>query len=564
MSTISLPTATQLGTPAERLDTLPPGIPEDYGIRTIGYGVVSWAHKWLTQPNGPRAGKRFQVTIRQFRFILWFYAVDDRGEWLFGGAVRRLAKGSGKSPLAAVIALAEFLGPCRFERFDTRAPGGAVGTRVLMPWVQIAATAESQTKNTMRMVRAFAPKGSKVCEGYNLDPGKTVYYCQPEGTLEVITSSFTAAEGAESTFVVGDETEHWKPANGGPDLSATLEDNLAKSGARMLKTNNAWVPGQDTVAEADWDAWVAEQEGRTRGETSTLYDAVIAPAGTDLSDPDSLQSALELVYADCDWKRADPEDRSSELNVRPIMEKIWKLTSKPDESKRKYLNWPTVAEDAWTTPQEWAQLTNTDRLVHDGEDVVLFFDGSKSRDATALVGCCLSDGHIFTEGVWEPDPKHTTESVVDVQAVDLTVSQAFDRLNVVGFFADVQEWESFTKIDWPDRFSDTLIVSAVPGGKDPQSIAWDMRSHVMEFTRAAELCEAEIRDRGFTHDGNPALARHVANARRRPNRHGISIGKESPSSPLKIDAAVCMVGARMVRRLALQAAPKKKRSGVIW
>jgi hypothetical protein len=42
-----------------------------------------------------------------------------------------------------------------------------------MPLVQIAATAESQTANTMRMVRAFAPKGSKVVEEYGLDPGKT-------------------------------------------------------------------------------------------------------------------------------------------------------------------------------------------------------------------------------------------------------------------------------------------------------------------------------------------------------------------------------------------------------
>ena len=43
----------------------------------------------------------------------------------------------------------------------------------------------------------------------------------------------------------------------------------------------------------------------------------------------------------------------------------------------------------------------------------------------------------------------------------------------------------------------------------------------------------------------------MANARRRPYRDAVAIGKESPDSPRKIDAAVCVIGARMVRRIAL-------------
>jgi hypothetical protein len=199
--------------------------------------------------------------------------------------------------------------------------------------------------------------------------------------------------------------------------------------------------------------------------------------------------------------------------------------------------------------------------VADREEVVLFFDGSKSRDATALVGCCVSDGHVFTVGVWEPDPGHDTESTVDVVDVDRAVQAAFDRWAVIGFFGDVQEWESFVKIDWPGRFKDRLEIMAVPSGKSPEPIAWDMRGHVFDFTQAAELVEAEINDRAFTHDGDSRLARHVANCRRRPNRYGISVGKESPSSPKKIDAGVCMIGSRMVRRLLLASPRRKKRSG---
>lgn len=555
-------TSTATASPADRLDTLPawPWAPDDRTAqRTLGWTAVRWAEGrlpgfgGLVQPNGPRAHRRFRFTRRQIRFLLWWYALDDEGQWLYQHGVRRLAKGSGKSPFAAVLALLEFCGPVRLQRFDDREWGGCRGRAVDMPWVQIAATAESQTANTMRMVRAFAPKGSEIVERYLLDPGKTLYYKAPEGTLEVITSSYTAAEGAEGSCTIGDETEHWKPSNGGVELSSTLLDNLAKSGSRMLETCNAWKPGTGTVAEESWDAWVAQEEGRVKGEVRILYDAVMAPPDTDMADPESLRSALEFVYDDCDWKRPHVDGEpvpGSKPDVGPIMKRIWSPKAKPDDSQRKYCNRPTAAEDAWTTLEEWVQLWDPTRTVNAGEEIAIFFDGSKSRDATALMGCCIEDGHVFTVGVWEPDPSHDTDDVVPVAEVDLRVRQAPTLWKVVGFLGDVQEWESFVKVEWPTVFPD-LEIMAVPSGKDPQAIAWDMRSHNFEFTAAAELCLDEIEGGAFTHDGHPAVTRHVVNMRRRPNRFGVSVGKESKDSPLKIDAGVCVIGARMARRLVL-------------
>lgn len=534
--------------PVDRLVTLPGGVPR----LTLGWELIRWAVKYLKHPNGPRAGKRWEFVDSQIAFFLWWYALDEDGNWLFHHGVRRLAKGTGKSPIAALWALGELCAPVRLDDFDPRMPGGVRGRPVDMPWVQIAATAESQTANTMRMVRAFAPKKSRIVEEFALDPGKTQYYRLPEGKLEVITSSSTSAEGAEATAVVADETEHWRLANGGPDLAATLADNLAKSGHRMLETANAWVPGEDSVAESTYEAWVAQEEGRTRGDSRILYDARIAPADTDLADPDSLRRALEFVYGDCWWA-----DR------RAIVNRIWDPRSRPDDSRRKYLNRPTVAEDAWVKPDEWSVLADPSKVVADGDEVALFFDGSRSRDATALIGCRIEDGHVFTVDVWEPDTRHDTASVVPVGAVDLAVRRAAERWTVVGFFADVQEWESFTKVEWPEVFTG-LVVKAVPTGKHPEAIAWDMRSRTFEFTQAAELCEAEIREGKFTHDGDSRTARHVTNARRRPNRYGISVGKESPSSPRKIDAAVCVIGARHVRRMVLASpdwAKRKRKRG---
>lgn len=530
--------------PSLALDTLPPGVP----ALTVGVDALSWAAQWLRQPNGPKAGQKWTPTERQARYLLWWYAVDEDGRWLFNHGARRLAKGSGKSPFAAVLSLIEFAGPCRVADID--------GTRVKakpvdLPLVEIAATAESQTANTMRMVRAMAPKGSPVVVEHNLDPGKTIYYkLDGGGELHVITSSATAAEGAEATAAIGDETEHWNGANGGTLLAEVLDRNLAKSGNRMMETANAWEPGAGSVAEATWDAWVAQQEGRTKGGAKILYDAVIAPHDTNLADADSLMAALDHVYADCDW-----------VDKLTIRDRIWDPRTKPDVARRFYLNQPTAPETAWITSQQWGALADPTVTVADGDEVVLFFDGSKSNDGTALIGCRVDDGHIFTLGVWEPGDGEN----VPTAEVDAAVARAFDRFTVLAFFADVREWEGYVKTTWPDLYADGLILWAeAKSTKDPQPIAWDMRSKTWDFTKACELAEAEIVERAFTHDGDSRVARHVANARRRPNRYGASIAKESPKSAKKVDAAVCVVGARMVRRLVLAElarGQKRKRSG---
>jgi hypothetical protein len=561
--------------PLERLTTLP----ENEPAITLGWGVARWTQDNLIQPNGPRAGSRFELTRDQLRFILWFYALDETGSWIFNHGVRRLAKGSGKSPFAAVMALAELLGPVRLDRFASPAEvdadgleilGGVIGKSVEMPWVQIVATSKDQTKNTMRMVRAFSLKkghsDGPLSDRYALDVGKTQIYMLPEGTLEVITSSVASAEGAESSFIVADETEHWRPGNSGPELMETIQDNVAKSGNRLLETSNSWEPGVGSVSEDSWNAWVAQQEGRAVGSMGILYDARMAPPDADFDDPESIAAALRFVYADCDWK-IDPKTGIVDISYQ--LERVYALTASESAARRKYLNRPTEAEDAWLTVEEWSRLFDPNRIVDDAEEVVLFFDGSKSRDATALIGCCVSDGHIFAIGVWEPDSSHDTEDVVPVAEVNACVDRAFSRWTVVGFFGDVQEWESFVKVSWPDEHADGLEVHAESGGKDPQPIAWDMRTKVFDFTAAAELTLAEIRECGFTHDGDPRVARHMANARRRTNRYGISIGKESPSSRLKIDAAVSVIGARLVRRRLLSARakkPKKKQAGrvIAW
>jgi len=443
------------------------------------------------------------------------------------------------SPFAAALCLFELLGPCRFDGFDRHEPFGVRAKPMSMPLVQIVATSEAQTQNTIRMVRAFCQKKGSLARKYDLEVAKTFIETPGGGKLQQMTSSAHSMEGGEVSFVVGDELEHWLPAQGGPAMLETIQQNAAKMGGRFMGTCNAWVPGEQSSAEAIFEAWCDQEDGLTRGKTKVLYDARIAPPNTVLTDePEEgqvgLTEALEYVYEDCPW-----------VNLESIKEQIWSPEYPESRSIRFFLNRPNAAEASWITLEEWTQLRKPDRKVEPGERIVMFFDGSKSNDHTALVGCCMEDGHIFKIGHWKPEKPL---GVVNVAAVDAGVRKAFDTYNVVAFWADVREWESFTRTAWPEDFGDRLIVPAVRGGMSASPIAWDMRSHAYQFAEAAETAFTEIQQQTFTHDGDSALGEHVSNCRVNEFKGRWSVKKESPKSSKKIDLAVCMIGARMLYR----------------
>ena len=443
------------------------------------------------------------------------------------------------SPFAAALCLFELLGPCRFDGFDIHEPFGVRAKPMSMPLVQIVATSEAQTQNTIRMVRAFCQKKGSLARKYDLEVAKTFIETPGGGKLQQMTSSAHSMEGGEVSFVVGDELEHWLPAQGGPAMLQTIQQNAAKMGGRFMGTCNAWVPGEQSSAEAIFEAWCDQEDGLTRGKTKVLYDARIAPPNTVLTDePEEgqvgLTEALEYVYEDCPW-----------VNLESIKEQIWSPEYPESRSIRFFLNRPNAAEASWITLEEWTQLRKPDRKVEPGERIVMFFDGSKSNDHTALVGCCMEDGHIFKIGHWKPEKPL---GVVNVAAVDAGVRKAFDTYNVVAFWADVREWESFTRTAWPEDFGDRLIVPAVRGGMSASPIAWDMRSHAYQFAEAAETAFTEIQQQTFTHDGDSALGEHVSNCRVNEFKGRWSVKKESPKSSKKIDLAVCMIGARMLYR----------------
>jgi phage terminase large subunit-like protein len=228
------------------------------------------------------------------------------------------------------------------------------------------------------------------------------------------------------------------------------------------------------------------------------------------------------------------------MDLERILSEIYDPRNDPQDSRRYYFNQPTSSRDAWISAPEWNSCQELTKTIQRNDTITLGFDGSRKRnrgvtDATALIGCRVSDGHIFEVKVWEqPDGPAGDGWEVPIAEVDYEVRQAFAEYNVVGFYADPAKWESYIA-QWEADFGRKLKVRST----QQHPIEWWMsggRSYLV--VRALEQFYSAVVQKELTHDGSRALTRHVLNARRRAGRSGIQIYKEHPDSPNKIDAAV--------------------------
>lgn len=512
-------------------------------MKSLGFDVIDWCEGYLAQPDGDLAGEPLRFTTEQKRFILRWFAVDDQGRWLYRRAQLVRPKGWGKSPLVAALGCAALGGPVVFDGFD--ADGDPVGRPHPSPWVQLAGVSEDQTVNTMSLVLAMLRERNAADAIPGLDLGLTRIYTS-RGRLEPVTASAPSREGQRLTEAILDETQHWNASNGGHRLAETIRRNLGKMGGRSVETTNAWRPGEDSVAERTAEYAAKIVQGLTRDQ-GLLTDHTQAPLDTDLRDEKSLLRGLRVVYGDATW-----------IDLDRIVSEVYDPATHPADARRFYLNQVVAAEDAWVVPQAWDALADATLTLHDGDEITLGFDGSRTDDSTCLVACRVEDGALFLLHAQEaPGDARKQGWEVDRERVDDAVRLAFDRYTVASMFSDVHPWESYVDA-WSRDYGAGLRVKA----SERSAVGFDMRSNLMRFTRAAEAFAAAVEDGNLTHDGDAVLRAHVHNARRRPNRFGVGFGKEHRESSRKVDAAVAAVLARAARQEVLvKGAGKRVRTG---
>ena len=529
-------------------------------LPTLGWQVLDWMGEMLAAPDRSEF-EPLVLTREQAAFVLNFYAVSPRtGRRKYRRGVLSRPKGWGKSPILAAIACAEALAPVVPDGWDADGePVGRPWASLRTPWVQLAAVSEDQTRNAWAPLLEMLREGPAIDEYPGLEPLDT-FVNLPKGRIEFVTSAATSREGNRPVFCVLDQTEEWVPSNGGVKLAATLRRNLGKTNGSSIESPNAYVPGRSSVAEESAEYWKRIVEGRARDD-GLFYDHREAPPETDMTERESLLAGLSFAYGD------SAEPAGGWVDLDRLVAEIWDPATDPQNARAYYLNQITHASDSWLSQPEWAGCVAPETVVADKDTIVLGFDGSRRRnrgvtDATALIGCRVSDGHVFQVRVWEqPDGPAGDQWEVPVAEVLAEVEAAFKRWTVIGFYADPAKWESHVA-GWEAKFGSRLRVKS----SSNHPIEWWMTGgRALQIVRATRSFHDAVTDGELSHCGASALTRHVLNARRRESRAGIQIAKEHPDSPRKIDAAVSAILAWQCRLDALaKGATSKERSGAVY
>lgn len=308
-------------------------------------------------------------------------------------------------------------------------------------------------------------------------------HAQPNRDLFDVMSLAMGARGNKSTLVAI-TTAGVKSDNTGRD---SIAYSLYQYGQRVARGEE----DDPTYFQAWW-----ESEGEFRDEETW---AKANPGFGDINDVEDFRSAIR--------RTPEAEFKTKRLNLFVSSQLTWL----PDGA------WDSCAGDVEPSPDD---------------EIILGFDGSFSGDASAVVGAIIPKTEddpvkVFMVKTWEKDLNiHDDGWRVDIAEVEQTIIDFCQKYPKVREIAcDPFRWQ---------RSMEVLEQMGLP------IVEWPSTSPRRMVPACAKFYDAVVEKR-LLHDGDPSLARHLANAVTKIDNLGPRIVKDKKDSPRKIDAAVAAI-----------------------
>ncbi len=506
---------------------------------SFGDSVAGWIERNLVHGEGDSLGQPIHLEPFQRRILWRKYQYDPAtGRLLYDRVLVGMAKGNAKTSLFGNDAVARLVSPI--------AP--------LSPNIVVAAASWEQANRLFGASRLGIEEGplAELFKGCIFED--RIVNPLRQGVLARIAAIAGTNDGGLPSDAYEDEIHEWEGERR-ERVDVVLGNGLKKRTPRAEPNGALCIGGQQNRISTAGD--------NPNGLLRRLYDHGRKVATGEITDPrflfmwweaneeHDLDTDEGLTQAILDGNPAVPDPGMSGgfLELGNLHDRFRDPTLARYEYERYHLNRWSVPPFFWVSLDTWMAHRHSQGLIQPpkGTDVWLGFDGSKSRDSTAIMGC-TAEGHVFEVGVWERD-QHDPEWTVPRQAVMDKMAWAFDRWNVKLLQADPPRWERELD-EWIASYGETRVLAF------DTAVGERMAPAIGRFHDAVMVTAGEVGS--LTHDGSVVLARHIANARTRETRWGLVITKEDKDSPRRIDAAVAAVLAHDGISAPVEA-PKSKR-----
>lgn len=458
---------------------------------------LRFVQEFCLVPRGHGAGKPVKLRPFQREIVEGAFAPGIRT------ALVSIPRANGKTALAAMLGLAElFVGPPSAETL-------------------IVATDQRQADLTLKLARRMVELNPVLSDRMHVFRDR-LYLPENDASLIPLPAEPGALHGHDPSLLILDELhvvtrEVWEAAT-------TAAGKRAESLTLAIST---------PASSPDTIMFELVEHGRAGDDPAFYLREFAAPYGCALDDRDA-------------WRTANPALSCPDpFLAEDAMAAVMRTTREPVFRQLRLGQWASGV-DSWLPWGSWAAVADPARVVADRERVVLAFDGSASGDSTALVGCTVTDPHLFVVGLWENpgDPRWR----VPRAEVDAAVDLAFERYDVLELAADPWGWRSEIEA-WAARHGEKRVLEWNTANASRMAPATD---------RLFQLVTSEQ----ITHDGDSRLAAHVAHTVAKSTTLGDLVSKDRRNSPRKIDAAVAAIVA--ADRAAFHGKTKTRRRVVAW
>lgn len=471
----------------------------------MGPLVCRWIERFCVHGEGDHLGRPFVLDKWQKRFVYRLFEYDPTsGRRLVRRALLGLPKGCGKTELVAAICLARLAGPTSLD--ESGRP-----TVPLSPNIPVAAASYEQADRLYGAARTMVDEGplSQIIETFDTE----MFLRHEAGKMFRVAAVAGTNDGGLPTTFAADELHEWEGRR--ERVHLVIGNSLAKR-ADGLELDLSTAGADPDSLLGRLHAYGCRVQSGEVTDSGFLFEWHEGPSDVDLDDPDALRAAIRSCTP------------ASWLDIDRIAARYEQDGIPPWEFRRYHLNQFAAAPDVWLPDGAWDACRHPEGAgaPPDGTEVVLAFDGSYGGDSTALVGVTVADvPHVFVVGVWER-PEGAKDWTVPRESVLARVAEAMARWRVVEFACDPFWWERELD-DWVDTYGE--VVEAYPT---------NVPARMGPACTKAYVAVSEGR---VTHDGDPQMARHLANCRTKETRQGVVIVKDRKDSPRKIDLGVAMV-----------------------
>lgn len=471
---------------------------------TLGPLVCAWMERCLVHAEGDYYGQPFRLRPWQREVVYRAYELDADGRRRCDRVLVGFPKGQGKSELAAAFACAEFAGPVVFDGWTD--DGRPKGRARISPLIPVAAASFEQADVVFGAARTMIREGllKDFCEVYDTE----ILLKGRPGRLYRVAAAAGTNDGGKPTFWVADELHEWTGTK--ERVHLVLSNNRAKRAG-------AW---ELAITTAGWDTesllGKLYQHGKRVADGTERDDRFLmiwreASPEWDLADPAQLEQAI---------RQANP----AVGDFLPIEGIQARYREAPEHEFRRYhLNQWTTAPERWLPSGSWEAAAKP-REIGPDEELVVGFDGSFSRDSTAIVASTL-DRYKFVVACWEKPSQVKGEWRVNIDDVLQTLRNLCRTHNVRRIGCDPHLWREQLQ---------QLTDEGLPIEE------WPSHQKVRMVPACAQFYDG-VTSGKITHDGDARLARHIANCVLKVDSFGPRIVKDHKDSVRHIDLAVAAV-----------------------